>query len=141
MGMFTLLLENHDAEGFTGHQEIKNSSKMYMIFILITLLVLDAIYLGIHSSFLKQTMERIQGPMSFRILPAVFVYLCLTLLVYKLIQYRVSDLDVFLLGAAVYGVYEGTNYAVFRGWPPYLFFMDTLWGGILIYLTVRLNRI
>lgn len=114
---------------------------MYMIYILLTLLVLDAIYLGIHSSFLKQTMERIQGPMSFRILPAAFVYACLTFLVYKLIQYRVSDLDVFLLGAAVYGVYEGTNYAVFRGWPPYLFFMDTLWGGILIYLTVRLNRI
>ena len=109
--------------------------------IICTLLVLDAMYLGIHSSFLKQTMERIQGPMQFRILPAAFVYVCLTFLVYKLIQYRVSDLDAFLLGACVYGIYEGTNYAVFRAWPPYLFFMDTLWGGILIYLTVRLNRV
>jgi uncharacterized membrane protein len=109
--------------------------------IILTLLVLDAMYLGIHSSFLKDTMERIQGPIRLRYLPAAFVYLCLTFLVYKLIQYRVSDLDVFLIGSAVYGVYEGTNYAVFRGWPPYLFFMDTLWGGILIYLTVRLNRV
>lgn len=109
--------------------------------IICTLLVLDAMYLGIHSSFLKQTMERIQGPMQFRILPAAFVYVCLTFLVYKLIQYRVSDLDAFLLGACVYGIYEGTNYAVFRAWPPYLFFMDTLWGGVLIYLTVRLNRV
>ena len=112
---------------------------MYMI--LITLLILDAIYLGLHSSFLRETMERIQGPMRIRYLPAAFVYVCLTLLVYKLIQYRVSDLDAFLVGACVYGIYEGTNYAVFRGWPLYLFFMDTLWGGILIYLTVRLNRV
>jgi uncharacterized membrane protein len=114
---------------------------MYMIFILLTLLVLDAIYLGIHSTFLKETMERIQGPIRVRYLPAAFVYVCLTLLVYKLIQYRVSDLDVFLLGACVYGIYEGTNYAVFRGWPLYLFIADTLWGGILLYLTVRFNRV
>ena len=109
--------------------------------IILTLLILDGIYLGIHSSFFKQVLERIQGPMKFRILPAAFVYLCLTFLVYKLIQYRVSDLDAFLLGAAVYGIYEGTNYAILNGWPPYLFFVDTLWGGILIYLTVRLNRV
>ena len=112
-----------------------------MIFILLTLLILDSIYLGVHSTFLKQSMERIQGPIQIRYLPAAFVYVCLTLLVAKLIQYRVSDLDAFLLGACVYGIYEGTNYAVFRGWPIYLFFMDTLWGGILIYLTVRLNRV
>lgn len=109
--------------------------------IICTLLVLDAMYLGIHSSFLKETMERIQGPIRVRYLPAVFVYVCLTVLVYKLIQYRVSDLDAFLVGALVYGIYEGTNYAVFRGWPLYLFFVDTLWGGLLIYLTVRFNRV
>lgn len=109
--------------------------------IIFTLLVLDGIYLGLHSSFLKQVLERIQGPIRIRYLPAAFVYVCLTLLVYKLIQYRVSDLDAFLLGACVYGIYEGTNYAILRGWPPYLFFADTLWGGVLIYLTVRLNRV
>jgi len=109
--------------------------------IILTLLILDGIYLGIHSSFFKQVLERIQGPIRIRYLPAAFVYVCLTLLVYKLIQYRVSDLDAFLLGACVYGIYEGTNYAVFRGWPLYLFIADTLWGGILIYLTVRLNRV
>lgn len=112
-----------------------------MIFILLTLLVLDGIYLGIHSTFFKQVIERIQGPMQFRMLPAIMVYVYLTLLVYKLIQYRVSDRDVFLIGACVYGIYEGTNYAIFKGWPPYLFFVDTLWGGLLLYLTVRLNRI
>ena len=112
-----------------------------MIFILLTLLVLDGIYLGIHSTFFQKVLERIQGPMHFRPIPASFVYVCLTFLVYKLIQYRVSDMDAFLIGACVHGIYEGTNYAILRGWPPYLFFVDTLWGGILIYLTVRLNRI
>lgn len=111
-----------------------------MFTILCTLLLLDGIYLGIHSTYFKQVLERIQGPMQFRILPALFVYVCLTLFVYKLIQYRVSDRDAFLLGACVYGIYEGTNYAILKGWPPYLFFVDTLWGGLLIYLTIRLNR-
>jgi len=111
-----------------------------MFIILCTLLLLDGIYLGIHSTYFKQVLERIQGPMQFRILPAIMVYIYLTLLVYKLIQYRVSDRDAFLLGACVYGIYEGTNYAILKSWPPYLFFVDTLWGGILIYLTVRLNR-
>jgi len=114
---------------------------MYMIFILLTLLVLDALYLGIHSTFFQKILNDIQGPMRLRILPAIFVYVCLTLLVYKLIQYRVKDRDVFLIGACVYGIYEGTNYAIFKGWPLYLFCADTLWGGILIYLTVRLNRV
>lgn len=113
---------------------------MYMILILATLLVLDSIYLGIHSTFFQKMVERIQGPMQLRLLPAAFVYVCLTLLVYKLIQYRVSDMDAFLIGACVYGIYEGTNYAIFRGWPLYLFFVDTVWGGVLIYLTVRFNR-
>lgn len=114
-----------------------------MIFILttlLTLLALDGIYLGIHSSFFKQTLEKIQGPMKFRLFPAIMVYLYLTFLVYKLIQYKVSDRDVFLIGLCVYGIYEGTNYAIFNDWPSYLFFVDTLWGGILLYLTVRFLR-
>lgn len=108
--------------------------------ILLTLLLLDGTYLGIHSTYFKKVLERIQGPMQFRILPAIMVYIYLTLLVYKLIQYQVSDRDVFLLGVCVYGIYEGTNYAILNGWPPYLFVVDTLWGGTLLYLTVRLNR-
>ena len=136
-----MLFENHESNRFIGRLEkIKNSLEMYMIFILLTLLVLDSIYLGIHSTFFKQMLEKIQGPMKFRLLPAIMVYVYLTLLVYKLIQYKVSDRDVFLLGLCVYGIYEGTNYAILNGWPPYLFFVDTLWGGILLYLTVRLNR-
>jgi uncharacterized membrane protein len=109
--------------------------------IIFTLLLLDSLYLGIHSTYFKQVLERIQGPMKFRLFPAIMVYIYLTLLVYKLIQYRVSDRDAFLIGLCVYGIYEGTNYAILNDWPPYLFFADTLWGGLLIYLTVRFNRI
>jgi len=111
-----------------------------MLKIILTLLLLDAFYLGIHSSFLSQSLSKI-GVIQLRPLPAIFVYACLTFLVYKLIQYRIPDKDVFLLGMCVYGIYEGTNYAVFKNWPPYLFVVDTLWGGILLYLTVRFNRI
>jgi uncharacterized membrane protein len=108
--------------------------------IIFTLLLLDSIYLGIHSSFLSKSISNI-GTVQFRPLPALFVYACLTILAQKLIEYRIPNKDVFLLGMCVYGIYEGTNYAVFKNWPPYLFVVDTLWGGILLYLTVRFNRI
>jgi len=112
-----------------------------MLSILLTLLVLDSLYLGIHYTFFQKVFQNIQHkPLQFRVLPAIFVYVCLTFFVYKLLYYRVSDIDAFLLGASVYGVYEGTNYATFQSWPPYMFFLDTLWGGILIYLTMRVQR-
>jgi len=113
-----------------------------MIFILLTLLVLDSIYLTFHFTFFQTVFKKIQHtPLQFRILPAMFVYACLTLLVYKLVQYKVSDLDTFLIGLCVYGIYEGTNYATLQSWPLYMFVVDTLWGGILLYLTIRFNRL
>ena len=41
----------------------------------------------------------------------------------------------FLLGLVIYGVYEGTNYAIIDGWKPWAVALDTIWGGILFALT------
>ena len=46
----------------------------------------------------------------------------------------------FLMGIFVYGVYETTNWAIFPQWPVWLVLVDTLWGGILFYLTRVLSR-
>lgn len=112
-----------------------------MFKILFTLLVLDAIYLGIHSSYLKKTMENVQkGSFQVRYAPALLVYAYLTAIVIGLLKYKVTIRDSFLLGLLIYGIYEGTNYATLERWPLYLFVVDTLWGGILISLTTYIAR-
>ena len=112
-----------------------------MLKILFTLLILDAIYLGIQYSYLQKVIESVQKQSSqFRYIPALMVYAYLTIVVMGLIKYKVSIRDSFFLGMCIYGIYEGTNYATFEKWPLYLFIADTIWGGILISLTTYIAR-
>jgi uncharacterized membrane protein len=43
--------------------------------------------------------------------------------------------DAFLLGIVIYGVYETTNYALFKDWSILTVIIDTLWGGTLFAIT------
>jgi uncharacterized membrane protein len=54
---------------------------------------------------------------------------------YFIIKPHKSPTDAFLLGLVIYGVYETTNYALFKNWSILTVFIDTLWGGILFALT------
>ena len=54
---------------------------------------------------------------------------------YFIIKPRKSVTDAFLLGIVIYGVYETTNYALFKKWSLLTVFMDTLWGGVLFAAT------
>ena len=54
---------------------------------------------------------------------------------YFIIIPKKSHIDAFVLGLVIYGVYEGTNYAILKKWPLKIVIMDTLWGGILFALT------
>jgi uncharacterized membrane protein len=65
--------------------------------------------------------------------------LCYILLVFGLYYFIVREhrpvFDAFLLGLVIYGVYEGTTYALFKKWKWNIVLMDTLWGGVLFALT------
>jgi len=112
-----------------------------MFKIIFTLLILDAIYLGIHSSYLTKVIGAVQKqPPHLRYIPALMVYAYLTVVVIGLLYYKVSIRDSFFLGMCIYGIYEGTNYATLEHWPLYLFVADTIWGGILISLTTYIAR-
>jgi len=43
--------------------------------------------------------------------------------------------DAFLLGLFSYGIYEFTNWAIFKDWKPIVVVLDMLWGGTLFALT------
>lgn len=110
--------------------------------IISSLLLLDAIYIGTNYSFLANVYKTIQrSPLQINPIGAVLCYVFLSaLLYYFIILPKKSVVDAFLLGVGVYGVYELTNYTTFKDWPVWMVGMDTLWGGILFFLTTYFIR-
>ena len=70
---------------------------------------------------------------TFRILPALIVYIALG---YLLIQQR-SAIQAAITGAAVYAVYDFTLLAVRKDFSWFQAIADTTWGGILFYLSYQ----
>jgi uncharacterized membrane protein len=108
-----------------------------VIFSGIVFLILDAIYLNLTSSFTQKHIRMIQGStISMNIYAAILCYVFLIAgLNYFIIEQNKSIMDAFLFGIVIYGVYETTNWAIFKLWPPFLVLIDTLWGGVLFATT------
>ena len=94
----------------------------------IVFITTDFIYLNSVQGFFGNQIKRVQGsPMVVNLLIAGINYF--------IIKPRKSVTDAFLLGIVIYGVYETTNYALFKDWSALTVVIDTLWGGILFALT------
>ncbi len=117
-----------------------------MIFDLVKLSVIftliDSVYLYSMSGKFQTMIKNIQGSeLKMQILPTIFCYIFLVFLLYYFIIYKKQTvLDAFLLGLAVYGVYETTNLAIFKKWDPVIGLVDTIWGGILFSLTFYIYK-
>lgn len=108
-----------------------------ILFTSIILLFLDAFYISSVSNLFYSLIKQIQNEkLIFNVVGAIIAYLCLIIgIVYFIIIPKKSYLDAFILGIVIYGVYEGTNYAILKKWPLNIVIMDTLWGGVLFTLT------
>jgi uncharacterized membrane protein len=74
--------------------------------------------------------------MSINYLGAALCYVFLIVGInYFIIKPRKSVSDACLLGLVIYGVYETTNYALFKNWSITTVIIDTLWGGALFAIT------
>jgi uncharacterized membrane protein len=109
----------------------------------IVLVVLDSIYLNLIKGHFSALIKNIQGsPLVVNYVGAAICYIFLiTGLNYFIIKPNRSIQDAFLLGLVIYGVYETTNYALFKGWTLFTVIIDTLWGGILFALTTYIVRL
>ena len=52
---------------------------------------------------------------------------------------RKSPNDAFILGLCIYGVFDFTNYAIFKNYNMFIGALDMLWGGILYYVVTWLT--
>jgi uncharacterized membrane protein len=109
----------------------------------IIMLALDAIYLTTTKTWFNKQITAVQGgPIQLRIVPTIVVYFFLLLSLYYFV-FRVNGtpFDAFVLGISIYAVYEFTNYAILSKWSPITVVMDTIWGGILLYLTTLVHNL
>lgn len=107
------------------------------------MLLLDSVYLSSVKKPFSLLVQSIQhSPMTLRIIPIVLCYSFLLLLFYYFLIYKKgSILDAFLLGLGIYGVYETTNFAIFKEWNNLsISILDTIWGGVLFSTTLYIHN-
>jgi uncharacterized membrane protein len=106
----------------------------------LALVAIDFAYLSMIKGHFTRQIVAVQGsPMVINLFGVVVTYVFLIFgLNYFIIRPGRSAGDAFLLGLVVYGVYEFTNLALLSKWQLFTAITDTVWGGILFYLTTAL---
>ena len=73
---------------------------------------------------------------------AIYAYICIVLIFNYFIIYKKGKLlDAFMLGFLTYGIFEGTNRAIFSNWTINVMLIDSLWGGILFSLVFIIMKL
>ncbi len=102
-----------------------------------SMLFIDIIYLSnIGGPMFDKMVTKIQKEdMKLNIYGAIGAYILMILAIYKfIIMDRKSPTDAFILGICIYGVFDFTNYAMFKNYNMMTGLLDILWGGILYFV-------
>ena len=104
-------------------------------------LFLDFAFLFLNkSNFERQIIQVQRVSIIMKPVGILFCYLFLLFgLYYFILREKRTPLEAFLLGLIIYGVYETTTYSVLNNWKFTTVLTDTLWGGILFYLTTIIS--
>lgn len=106
------------------------------------MLIIDGLYLSFIGGMMFIPMvDKIQKEkFKLNIYGAIVAYVLLIFVLYKfIIMERKSPQDAFILGFCIYGVFDGTNYALFNNYKIFPAVMDTLWGGTLFYIVTMIT--
>jgi uncharacterized membrane protein len=109
-----------------------------LVKIAICILLLDSIYLGLTRNFyLKKLLSIQKEPIKLNYLGILITYLIIicSFYVFVILENR-TPIYAFGLGIAMYGTYDFTTMSVFKNWNLLTACCDTLWGGLLFYLTL-----
>lgn len=109
--------------------------------IMIIMLVLDAVFLTAMRNIFGSMVAKIQRvAMQTRLSGAVIVYALMVAGLYKfIISERRPIKDAAIFGMVLYGVFDFTNYAMFKNYDLSVAVIDTTWGTILMALTTYLT--
>lgn len=84
-----------------------------------------------------ENVKNIQGTkMEVKKLPAAFAWFCTVFsLYYFIIRENKSEFEAAILGFIAYGIFDGTNLAIFKKYSLKTFFVDILWGTSLFFIS------
>lgn len=117
--------------------------KMFII-VFIIILIVDMIWIHFFAkNKYKKMIKDIQNEdLQFKIIPAILVYVFMTLLF--IIFRDNSNSKMFLLGFLSYGIYDMTNYSLLNKFDGKFALFDMIWGGTLFLIThnilISLNK-
>jgi uncharacterized membrane protein len=109
----------------------------HIIFIILLLLAFDAIYIYFMKDTFGELVRSIQGESLVldkrALIGAVICYILLAtgLYYFAISKTNSSVLDAFLLGLVIYGVFDSTNFVMFKKWDWRVMVIDGIWGGVL----------
>lgn len=103
----------------------------------ICLVALDVCYLTVTKDLMSVQIASVQRvALQPRMIGAIVCYLLIAAgLWYFILRDRRSPWEAMLLGVVIYGVFDSTNYAIFKNWKWQVALLDTLWGGVLFAMT------
>lgn len=122
-------------------------SNIRMLIAAILVVAVDSFYLKMVKGHWENQVKSVQkSAMQINLTGAALSYIFIIFaLNYFILRKNASVGDAFLLGLAIYGIFEFTNMAIFKEWQLYTVITDTLWGGalfaIVTYLTYLLEKI
>jgi uncharacterized membrane protein len=114
-----------------------------ILLVSVFVLVVDGIWLRLQRGMYRKTIRETQKrEMKVRIAGAIWSYVSIIALIVMFAEFvEVGDfwpLYGFIYGALIYGVFNGTNVAIFREYSVKTAVTDTLWGGILFSVSIAL---
>ena len=111
--------------------------------ILFVMLALDSVYLYLTKSIYGQLVAKIQRTsLELKWAGAIIVYALLAIGLYIFILEPGKPLwQAALLGLVIYGVFDFTNYAMFKKYDLSIALMDMIWGSILFTSTTYIVRL
>ncbi len=102
-----------------------------LLIAIVVLAIVDIPWLSFNTLILKDPFYQREGPL--RIWAALVVYIALAYLLLK----ASSAKEAFMIGMTTYAVYDFTLLALFNKFSITTALSDTLWGGILFYLSYK----
>ncbi len=125
---------------------------MQLFLLILLFLILDMVYVSFVSSKYTLMINNIQqNTFKIRFVPAVLSYIVLVVaLVFVVLPYaqlrktvdksmlKTAFFSGFLIGFAIYGVFNTTNLALFNNYSYSLAVLDVLWGASLFFLITLL---
>jgi uncharacterized membrane protein len=131
-----------------------------LITALISFFLLDYLWIGIiYKAKYTEMITKIQAvDLEFRYSSSLMVYLIMALAIIVWVIPKIeeipdkSDMEILkaslkygsLMGFMIYGVYNFTNYAIFRHWSLETGLVDTFWGsflmGVVTYIIYAINN-